>query len=87
MFSRSIVIKSCFNINRKTDCKHKFVVALYTNEDCFPIAFDSEEELLKWFITLLKIHLVGKIEEGDELKPIYGKMVVLISISFICPQL
>lgn len=68
---RSIVIKSCFNINRKTDCKHKFVVALYTNEDCFPIAFDSEEELLKWFITLLKIHLVGKIEEGDELKPIY----------------
>ncbi|KAI9558787.1 putative insulin receptor substrate [Daphnia sinensis] len=68
---RSIVIKSCFNINRKTDCKHKFVVALYTNEDCFPIAFDSEEELLKWFITLLKIHLVDRIDEGDELKPIY----------------
>ncbi|XP_057369287.1 mucin-17-like [Daphnia carinata] len=68
---RSIIIKSCFNINRKTDCKQKFVVALYTNEDCFPIVFDSEEELLKWFITLLKIHLVDKIEEGDELKPIY----------------
>jgi hypothetical protein len=48
-------------------------VALYTNEDCFPIAFDSEEELLKWFITLLQIHLADRISEGEELKPIYGK--------------
>ena len=66
-------MKTCFNINRRTDCKHKFVVALYTNEDCFPIAFDSEDELLKWFITLLKIQLADKIADGEELKPNYGR--------------
>jgi hypothetical protein len=48
-------------------------VAVYTNEDFFPIAFESEEELLKWFIPLLEIHLADKISEGEELKPIYGK--------------
>jgi hypothetical protein len=48
-------------------------VAVYTNEDCFPIAFESEEELIKWFIPLLEIHLADKISEGEELKPIYGK--------------
>lgn len=73
--SRSIVIKTCFNISRRVDCKHKFVIALYTSEDSFPIAFDSEEELLKWFIPLLKIHLLDKISEGEELKPIYGKIM------------
>jgi hypothetical protein len=60
-------------------------VAIYTNEDCFPIAFDSEEELLKWFITLLQIHLADKISEGEELKPIYGKEILFISLSLtIC---
>ena len=66
--SRSIVIKSCFNINRRTDCKHKFVVALYTNKDCFPIAFESEDELLRWFITFLRLQLVDRVSEGEELK-------------------
>ena len=81
--SRSIVIKSCFNINRRTDCKHKFVVALYTNEDCFPIAFESEDELLRWFITFLRIQLVDKVSEGEELKPIYGKTILLTDTSHL----
>lgn len=80
---RSIVIKSCFNINRRMDCKHKFVVGLYTSADCFPIAFDCEEELLKWFITLLKIQLFDKVSEGEELKPIYGKLKTATDVLII----
>lgn len=67
------MIKTCFSINRRQDCKHKLVVALYTKEDCFPIAFESEDELTRWFITLLQIQLAERIAEGDELKPIYGE--------------
>ena len=46
----------------------KFVVALYTNKDCFPIAFESEDELLRWFITFLRLQLVDRVSEGEELK-------------------
>lgn len=70
---RSIVIKTCFSINRRYDCKHKLVVALFTREECFPIAFETEEELTRWFITLLQIQLADRLAEGDELKPIYGE--------------
>ena len=47
-------------------------MALYTDVDCFPIVFETEEELLKWFLTLLKIQLAGQVAEGEELKPRYG---------------
>lgn len=48
------------------------MVALYTDVDCFPIVFETEEELLRWFLTLLKIQLAGQVAEGEELKPRYG---------------
>lgn len=70
---RSIIIKSLFNINRRTDVKVKCVIALHTLEDCFCIVFESDEELETWFRTLLQIHLGDKISEGQELKPDYGK--------------
>ena len=47
-------------------------MALYTDVDCFPIVFETEEELLKWFLTLLKIQLAGQVAEGEELKQRYG---------------
>lgn len=81
---RSIPIKACFNINKRSDCKHKYVVALYTNEDCFPIAFDTEDELSKWYITLLKIQLSDQVAEGEELKPRYGKEEKAINPPWKC---
>lgn len=56
------------------------MVALYTNEDCFLIAFESEEELLKWFNTLIKIQLSDRVSEGEELKPIYGETQSLVHL-------
>lgn len=45
---RCIELKTCFNINRRQDTKHKFVLALYTKEDCFGIVFDTESLLNTW---------------------------------------
>jgi len=72
LVSRSICVKSCFSVNRRNDCKHKYVVALHLAEDCFSIAFDSEQELQKWYNVLLRIQLGDQVTEGEELKPLYG---------------
>ena len=32
-----IVLRSCFDINRKSDSRHKYAVALFTRDDCFSV--------------------------------------------------
>lgn len=68
---RSIVLRSCFNINKRHDIK-KHVIALYTKDDCFCIVFDSEEELNRWLRTLLSLQR-GEESEGDPPRPTFGK--------------
>ncbi|XP_062545853.1 mucin-2 isoform X2 [Armigeres subalbatus] len=66
---RSIVLRSCFNINKRHDIK-KHVIALYTKDDCFCIVFDSEEELNRWLRTLLSLQR-GEESEGEPPRPTF----------------
>ena len=50
---RSIVLRNCFNINKRSDTKHKYVIALYTKDDCFCIVFNDEHEMENWLRILL----------------------------------
>uniref|UniRef100_A0A8C9KTC9 Insulin receptor substrate 1 n=1 Tax=Serinus canaria TaxID=9135 RepID=A0A8C9KTC9_SERCA len=45
---RSIPLESCFNINKRADSKNKHLVALYTKDEHFAIAADSEPEQESW---------------------------------------
>ncbi|XP_061074044.1 insulin receptor substrate 1-A isoform X2 [Conger conger] len=53
---RSIPLESCFNINKRADSKNKYLVALYTKEEYFAIAADSEQEQDLWYQALLDLH-------------------------------
>ncbi|XP_055710407.1 insulin receptor substrate 2-B isoform X6 [Phlebotomus papatasi] len=65
---RTIVLRTCFNINRRTDTKHKWVVALYTKDDCFCIVFDNEQDLNTWLRNLLAQQR-GDDSTGDPPRP------------------
>lgn len=69
---RSIRLEACFNINRRTDTKHKCVIALYTNEDCFCIVCDNEQELEQWLHKMLSLQN-NKDENGEPPKPAFGE--------------
>lgn len=60
---RSIPLESCFNINKRADSKNKHLVALYTKDEYFAIAADSEVEQESWYQTLLDLHNRGKVHE------------------------
>ncbi|XP_060522880.1 insulin receptor substrate 2-B isoform X2 [Cylas formicarius] len=66
---RSIPLKTCFNINKRTDTKHKHVIALYTKDDCFCIVLDSEEDLQSWLKDLLTLQHGEEMPPGQILKP------------------
>ncbi|XP_041361782.1 uncharacterized protein LOC121377759 isoform X2 [Gigantopelta aegis] len=51
---RSIHIHTCFNINKKSDSKHSFAIALYTKDDCFSMLAENQDEEDSWLELLLK---------------------------------
>lgn len=75
---RSILLEACFNINRRTDTKHKCVIALYTNEDCFCIVCDNEQELELWLHKMLSLQN-NKDENGEPPKPAFGELHEIIT--------
>ncbi|KFB43045.1 hypothetical protein ZHAS_00010720 [Anopheles sinensis] len=66
---RSIVLRSCFNINKRHDTK-KHIIALFTKDDCFCIVFESEDEMNRWLRTLLRLQR-GEESEGDPPRPTF----------------
>ncbi|KAH8408184.1 hypothetical protein KR222_006613 [Zaprionus bogoriensis] len=52
---RVIYLQDCFNINRRFDTKHNYVLALSSREGGFGIVFNSETDLRKWLDNLLSI--------------------------------
>lgn len=83
---RSIILRSCFNINRRMDTKYKFVIGLYRKDDCFSIILKDEEELNKWLKMLLVVQRGKELLDGDQPRPTFGKFqffLLLIYLLFI----
>lgn len=68
---RSIPLKTCFNINKRHDTKHKHVIALYTKDDCFCVVLDSEDELDSWLKALLSLQHGDEAADGEAPKPTF----------------
>ncbi len=79
---RTIVLKSCFHISKRLDTKHKFVISLYTKDDCFCIVFDTEAELNLWLQSLLSLHRVEDTE-GDKPRTHIGKSMSFFFLFFL----
>ena len=69
---RTITLRSCFNINRKSDAKNKCALALYTRDDCFAMVADDEASLTEWLQALLEQQQAGL--DGAPV-PAFGKRI------------
>ncbi|KAI5750247.1 hypothetical protein M8J76_014071 [Diaphorina citri] len=68
---RSIVLSTCFHINRRTDSKHKHAIALYTKRDVFCLVLDSASDLEDWLQNLLFLQHGQDLAPGEVLRPNY----------------
>ncbi|KAH8378463.1 hypothetical protein KR093_011526 [Drosophila rubida] len=66
---RVIYLKSCFNINRRTDTKHQYVLGLSSREGGFGIVLNSENDLKKWLDNLLSIQRDNAIRSDQAYIP------------------
>nr|CAD7259244.1 unnamed protein product [Timema shepardi] len=78
---RTIRLKTCFNINRRLDKKHKHVIALYTKDDCFCLVLESEEDLEAWLKALLSLQHGEEIPDGEQPKPTFVQFLMTMSIT------
>ncbi|XP_043492010.1 insulin receptor substrate 1 isoform X4 [Polistes fuscatus] len=67
---RSILLHSCFNINKRDDTKYKHVIALYTKDECFCLILDNENELKDWLKAMLLLQS-GDVPEGEQPRPTF----------------
>ncbi|XP_045478421.1 insulin receptor substrate 1 isoform X4 [Harmonia axyridis] len=69
---KSIIMKTCFNINQLSDPKHKHVIALYTKDECLKLAIDDKQEADEWFKDLLLMQQGEDLPEGQVPRPTFA---------------
>ncbi|XP_053140541.1 insulin receptor substrate 2 [Hemicordylus capensis] len=61
---RSIALDSSLNIHKRADAKHKHLIALYTRDEYFALAAESEQEQDGWYQALTE--LLGESQAGAQ---------------------
>lgn len=71
---RTVVLRLCFNINRRADAKHRHVVTLHTRDDSYALVAESEEDLEAWLTEMLRLQHGSHELDGDTRpKPLFGE--------------
>uniref|UniRef100_A0A1A8FXD9 Insulin receptor substrate 2 n=1 Tax=Nothobranchius korthausae TaxID=1143690 RepID=A0A1A8FXD9_9TELE len=58
---RVITLDSCLCVNKRADAKHKYLIALYTKDEYFAVAADTEQEQDSWYTVLTDLIAEGKV--------------------------
>ncbi|KAG9271154.1 insulin receptor substrate 2 [Astyanax mexicanus] len=61
---RVVALDSCLNINKRADAKHKHLIALYTRDEYFAVAAESEQEQESWFRVFADVVSEGRACAG-----------------------
>lgn len=77
---RSIILCTCFNINRRFDTKYRNVIGLYRKDDTFSIMAKDEAECNKWLKQLLILQRGKESVDAEQPRPTFGESFSLFSI-------
>lgn len=74
---KSYHLHTVFNINKRTDSKHKFGIAIFLPSECFSVLADSLEEQEDWMNKMLE-YQNEYLPQDEEPRPHYGKWFCLL---------
>lgn len=72
---RSIILCTCFNINRRFDTKYRNVIGLYRKDDTFSIMAKDEAECNTWLKQLLILHRGKEAVDAEQPRPTFGEFL------------
>ncbi|XP_037101954.1 insulin receptor substrate 2-like [Syngnathus acus] len=61
---RVISLDSCLCVNKRADAKHKHLIALYTKDEYFAVAADSEQDQESWYEVLTDLLAEGRVYDS-----------------------
>ncbi|XP_019712985.1 insulin receptor substrate 2-like [Hippocampus comes] len=61
---RVISLDSCLCVNKRADAKHKHLIALYTKDEYFAVAADSEQDQENWYVVLTDLLAEGRVYDS-----------------------
>ncbi|XP_051915134.1 insulin receptor substrate 2-like [Hippocampus zosterae] len=61
---RVISLDSCLCVNKRADAKHKHLIALYTKDEYFAVAADSEQDQENWYVVLSDLLAEGRVYDS-----------------------
>ncbi|XP_061547580.1 insulin receptor substrate 2 [Phycodurus eques] len=62
---RVVPLDCCLNVNKRADAKHKYLIALYTKDEYFAVAAESEGEQEGWYRMLTDLIADGRVFNGS----------------------
>ncbi|XP_061827115.1 insulin receptor substrate 2 [Nerophis lumbriciformis] len=62
---RVIPLDCCLNVNKRADAKHKYLIALYTKDEYFAVAAESDAEQEDWYRVLTDLISEGRVCDGS----------------------
>ncbi|XP_070492390.1 insulin receptor substrate 1-like isoform X6 [Chironomus tepperi] len=68
---RSIILCTCFNINRRFDTKYRNVIGLYRKDDTFSIMAKDESECNTWLKQMLILQRGKESVDADQPRPTF----------------
>ncbi|CAH1709595.1 unnamed protein product [Chironomus riparius] len=68
---RSIILCTCFNINRRFDTKYRNVIGLYRKDDTFSIMAKDESECNSWLKQMLILQRGKESVDADQPRPTF----------------
>ncbi|XP_066578567.1 insulin receptor substrate 1 isoform X2 [Amia ocellicauda] len=57
---KALNLETCFNINKRADAKNKHLIVVYTREESFAIAADSEAGQAEWYDAMVELQCKSK---------------------------
>lgn len=82
---RSIILCTCFNINRRFDTKYRNLIGLYRKDDTFSIMAKDEAECNTWLKQLLILHRGKEAVDTEQPRPTFGELNFFYH-TFLNPQ-
>ncbi|XP_072906117.1 LOW QUALITY PROTEIN: insulin receptor substrate 1-like [Hemitrygon akajei] len=58
---RALPLHSCFNVNKRADSRSKYLLAIYTRDECFSVAADSPQEQDSWYQAIVELLAPGTV--------------------------
>ncbi|KAL0970294.1 hypothetical protein UPYG_G00239980 [Umbra pygmaea] len=69
---KSLVLETCFNINKRADAKNKHMIVLYTRAESFAIAAENEADQDEWFQAMVELQCKSKTPATETAGGDYG---------------